>query len=54
MFEQQFQLWDLAIVLIIVVAAGFYLYRRMRSGSGSCGKGCGGCPSQAKEDKGQR
>ncbi len=51
MYEQSFQFWDIAIVAIVVIGAGFYMYRRIFRKKNSCGSGCDSCSSAPPKKK---
>ena len=51
MYEQSFQFWDTAIVAIVVIGAGFYMYRRIFRKKNSCGSGCDSCSSAPPKKK---
>ncbi|WP_084705520.1 FeoB-associated Cys-rich membrane protein [Vibrio mexicanus] len=50
MYEQSFQIWDLAIVAIAVGGAGYYMYRKIFKKKWACGSGCDSCSSAPKKN----
>ncbi|WP_197708662.1 FeoB-associated Cys-rich membrane protein [Vibrio tapetis] len=48
MYEASTSFMDALLVIMVVCAAGYYLYRKWFRKRGQCG-GCSGCPSSKKE-----
>lgn len=53
MYEQNIQLWDIAVVAIVVLIAGFYVYKKIIKKKPGCGggEGCDSCASSIKKPR---
>lgn len=50
MYEESINIFDIAIVALIICGAAYYLYKKLfKKSSGGCVKGCSGCPSAQKD-----
>lgn len=49
MYEQTFSFWDITIVTLVIVGAGYYIYRKIFKKKNACGSGCDSCPSALKK-----
>ncbi len=51
MYEQSLELWDIAIVVLIVAIAGYYIYNKLFKKNNSCGSGCDSCANSPGKEK---